>query len=60
MEIVAHAAPDGYTIPASGYIANLGIGPGLYANLRSSDPRLMRNPQLDHRQTSLPCTRLCR
>jgi tripartite-type tricarboxylate transporter receptor subunit TctC len=32
MEIVAHAAPDGYTI-LLGYIANLGIGPGLYAKL---------------------------
>lgn len=32
MEIVAHAAPDGYTI-VLGYIANLGIGPGLYARL---------------------------
>ncbi len=32
MEIVAHAAPDGYTI-VLGYIANLGIGPGLYAKL---------------------------
>ena len=28
MEIVAHAAPDGYTI-VLGYIANLGIGPSL-------------------------------
>jgi tripartite-type tricarboxylate transporter receptor subunit TctC len=32
MEIVAHAAPDGYTI-VLGYIANLGIGPSLYAKL---------------------------
>ena len=32
MEIVARAAPDGYTI-VLGYIANLGIGPGLYAKL---------------------------
>ena len=32
MEIVARAAPDGYTI-VLGYIANLGIGPGLYARL---------------------------
>ena len=32
MEIVAHAAPDGYTI-LLGYIANLGIGPALYAKL---------------------------
>jgi tripartite-type tricarboxylate transporter receptor subunit TctC len=32
MEIVAHAAPDGYTI-LLGYIANLGIGPSLYAKL---------------------------
>ncbi|MFN7085374.1 MAG: Bug family tripartite tricarboxylate transporter substrate binding protein [Burkholderiales bacterium] len=29
MDIVAHAVPDGYTI-VLGYIANLGIGPGLY------------------------------
>ena len=32
MEIVARAAPDGHTI-VLGYIANLGIGPGLYAKL---------------------------
>ncbi len=32
MEIVARAAPDGYSI-VLGYIANLGIGPGLYAKL---------------------------
>ena len=32
MEIVAHSAPDGYTI-VLGYIANLGIGPSLYAKL---------------------------
>ena len=32
MEIVARAAPDGYTI-VLGYIANLAIGPGLYAKL---------------------------
>jgi len=32
MEIVARAAPDGYSI-VLGYIANLGIGPGLYARL---------------------------
>ena len=32
MEIVAHAAPDGYTI-VLGYIANLAIGPNLYAKL---------------------------
>ena len=32
MEIVAHAAPDGYTI-LLGYIANLAIGPSLYARL---------------------------
>ena len=31
-EIVAHAAPDGQTI-LLGYIANLGIGPSLYATL---------------------------
>jgi tripartite-type tricarboxylate transporter receptor subunit TctC len=32
MEIVARAAPDGHTI-VLGYIANLAIGPGLYAKL---------------------------
>lgn len=32
MEIVARAAPDGYTI-VLGYIANLAIGPSLYAKL---------------------------
>ncbi len=32
MEIVAHAAPDGHTI-VLGYIANLAIGPSLYAKL---------------------------
>jgi len=32
MEIVAHAAPDGYTI-VLGYIANLAIGPSLYDKL---------------------------
>jgi tripartite-type tricarboxylate transporter receptor subunit TctC len=32
MEIVAHSAPDGYTI-VLGYIANLGIEPSLYAKL---------------------------
>jgi len=32
MEIVARAAPDGYSI-VLGYIANLGIGPALYAKL---------------------------
>ncbi|MBI4191837.1 MAG: tripartite tricarboxylate transporter substrate binding protein [Betaproteobacteria bacterium] len=32
MEIVARAAPDGHTI-VLGYIANLGIGPSLYARL---------------------------
>jgi len=32
MEIVAHAAPDGYTI-VLGYIANLAIGPSLYERL---------------------------
>ncbi len=32
MEIVARAAPDGYTI-VLGYIANLGIGPSLYEKL---------------------------
>jgi tripartite-type tricarboxylate transporter receptor subunit TctC len=32
MAIVAHAAPDGHTI-VLGYIANLGIGPSLIANL---------------------------
>ena len=32
MEIVARAAPDGHTI-VLGYIANLGIGPALYAKL---------------------------
>jgi tripartite-type tricarboxylate transporter receptor subunit TctC len=32
MEIVAHAAPDGYTI-VLGYIANLAIGPSIYAKL---------------------------
>ena len=32
MGIVAHAAPDGHTI-VLGYIANLGIGPSLIANL---------------------------
>jgi len=32
MEIVARAAPDGYSI-VLGYIANLGIGPSLYAKL---------------------------
>jgi tripartite-type tricarboxylate transporter receptor subunit TctC len=31
-DIVAHAAPDGYTI-VLGYIANLAIGPSLYAKL---------------------------
>jgi tripartite-type tricarboxylate transporter receptor subunit TctC len=31
-DIVAHAAPDGYTI-LLGYIANLAIGPSLYAKL---------------------------
>ena len=31
-DIVAHAVPDGHTI-LLGYIANLGIGPGLYAKL---------------------------
>ncbi len=32
MQIVATAAPDGHTI-VLGYIANLGIGPGLYAKM---------------------------
>jgi tripartite-type tricarboxylate transporter receptor subunit TctC len=32
MEIVARAAPDGYTI-VLGYIANLGIGPSVFAKL---------------------------
>lgn len=32
MEIVAHAAPDGYTI-VLGYIANVAIGPSLYGKL---------------------------
>lgn len=32
MGIVAHAAPDGHTL-VLGYIANLGIGPSLFANL---------------------------
>ena len=31
-DLVAHAAPDGYTI-LLGYIANLAIGPSLYAKL---------------------------